>query len=207
MDTETPLETGPVPVSAAPRRSVIFDRAVPIVAGVLVVGLLALLTFSLLGPDIGSGGRSGLTINENGALVSIDPRPADDFSLTLFDGTSIRLAELRGQIVVVNFWASWCPPCREEVPQLEAAWQDLRDEGVIFIGIDVWDSRDDALAFIAEFGVSYPNGPDEGSIAVDYGVTGIPETFIIDREGQLAAKFVGPVTLGQLSETVRALDR
>lgn len=207
MDSETPLETGPAPVSTAPRRSVIFDRAVPIVAGVLVVGLLALLTFSLLGPDIGSGGRSGLAINENGALVSIDPRPADDFSLTLFDGTSIRLSELRGQIVVVNFWASWCPPCREEAPQLEAAWQDLRDEGVIFIGIDVWDSRDDALAFIAEFGVSYPNGPDEGSIAVDYGVTGIPETFIIDRAGQLAAKFVGPVTRGQLSETVRAFDR
>jgi cytochrome c biogenesis protein CcmG/thiol:disulfide interchange protein DsbE len=187
------------------RRSIIFDRLVPIVAGSLVIGLLALLGYSLLRPDLPGSGRSGLAINAQGALVNVDPRPARDFRLELFEGGTVQLSEFRGQIVVVNFWASWCPPCREEAPALEAASRALRDEGVVFVGVDVWDDRDDALAFIDAFGVSYPNGPDDDGIAIEYGVTGIPETYIIDRDGRLAAKFVGPITTGQLIDTVRSV--
>lgn len=189
------------------RRSLVFDRLVPIVAASLVIGLLVLLGYSLLRPDLPGGGRSGLAINEQGALVNVDPRPASDFTLELFDGSTLQLSELRGQVVVVNFWASWCPPCREEARALEASWQVLRDEGVVFVGVNVWDDRDDALAFIDEFGVTYPNGPDDNGIAIDYGVIGIPETYIVDRDGRIAAKFVGPVTSSQLIETVRSLGR
>lgn len=186
--------------------SLIFDRIVPILALVLVIALVGLIGFSVLSPQTGVNNPSGLTINESGALVDVDPRPADDFTLPLFDGGSIQLSELRGQVVVLNFWASWCPPCREEARDLEAAWRTLRDEGVIFIGINIWDDRDDALAFIEEFGVTYPNGPDESnSIPVDYGLTGIPETFIIDVDGRIAAKFVGPVTAPALIDTVRSV--
>ncbi len=205
METEPSVDTVPSGPEESRRSSPVFDRVIPITAGVLVIGLLALLTYSLVRPDTAGSGRSGLVINEDGALVSVRPKPASDFTLSLFSGETLRLSELRGQVVVVNFWASWCPPCRKEAPALETAWQVLKDEGVVFIGVDVWDDRDDALAFIDEFGVSYPNGPDEGSIAIDYGVTGIPETYIIDREGRLAAKFVGPVTVGQLTDTVRSL--
>lgn len=192
----------------ATQPSLIFDRIVPIMALVLVVALVGLIGFSVLSPQAGVNNPSGLTINSSGALVEVDPRPADDFILPLFDGGSIQLSELRGQVVVLNFWASWCPPCREEARDLESAWQTLRDEGVVFIGINIWDSRDDALAFIEEFGVTYPNGPDESnSIPVDYGLTGIPETFVIDAEGQISAKFVGPVTAPALIETVRSVAR
>jgi len=188
-----------------PQQSLVFNRIIPIVAGVFVVGLLALLVYSLIQPDATGGSRSGLIINEDGALVSVQPKPASDFTLTLFAGETIRLSELRGQVVVINFWASWCPPCRREAPALEAAWQALQKEDVVFLGIDVWDEREDALDFIDEFGVTYPNGPDDDGIAIDYGVTGIPETYIIDRKGQLAAKFVGPVTTTQLLQTVRGI--
>lgn len=207
MHTDDPVEAAYPTPEQTQSRSVVFNRIVPVVAGTLVVGMLALLVFSLVRPDVTGSGRSGLIINDDGALVSVDPKPASDFTLTLFTGETVQLSELRGQVVVVNFWASWCPPCRREAPALEASWQALRNEGVMFLGIDVWDERDDALNFIDEFGVTYPNGPDDDSIAIDYGVTGIPETYVIDRAGQLAAKFVGPVTTTQLLQTVRGVGQ
>lgn len=205
MDAERPVDVVAPVREPARRRSVVFDRIVPVTAAVLVVALLALFAYSLLQPNIGNGRPSGIAINTQGALVNVDPEPAKDFSLTSFEGEEIQLSALRGQVVVVNFWASWCPPCREEAPALETSWQALRDEGVVFVGVDVWDDQDDALAFIDEFGITYMNGPDKGAIAIDYGVTGIPETYIIDREGQIAAKFIGPVTVGQLTDTVRSV--
>lgn len=188
--------------------SVILHRVIPITAIVFVVALAGLLAYTVLFPGDATGNPSGIAINEQGALVNVEPRPADDFTLPLFDGGSVRLSELRGQVVVMNFWASWCPPCREEARDLEGAWQELQDENVVFLGINVWDDRDDALAFVDEFGVSYPNGPDEsGQVPVDYGVRGIPETFIIDADGRIAAKFVGPVQAPQLIQTVRLVSR
>lgn len=205
MEIEGAVEQGGAATEAPRRRSVVFDRIIPITAGLLVVALLSLFVYSLLRPDLGGGRPSGIAINSQGALVNVDPRPARDFSLTLFSGEEVRLSDLRGQVVVVNFWASWCPPCREEAPALETSWQALRDEGVVFLGVDVWDDRGDALAFIDEFGITYSNGPDSGEIAIDYGVTGIPETYIIDQDGLIAAKFIGPVTVGQLTDTVRSV--
>lgn len=188
--------------------SLIFGRIVPIMALTLVIGLAGLIAFSVLRPSTGVNNPSGLLINDSGALVEVEPRLADDFTLPLFGGGRMQLSELRGQVVVLNFWASWCPPCREEARDLENAWQVLRDEGVVFIGINIWDDRDDALAFIEEFGVTYPNGPDESnSIPVDYGLRGIPETFIIDSKGQIVAKFIGATTAPALIETVRSVMR
>jgi cytochrome c biogenesis protein CcmG/thiol:disulfide interchange protein DsbE len=128
-------------------------------------------------------------------------KPAPTFTLTLFDDSMLRLEDLRGRVVFLNFWASWCPPCRAEARMLEAAWRGYKERDVVFLGINIQDKAEAARGFLEEFEITYPNGIDPGSkIAIDYGVWGLPETFIIDREGRITYKHVG--ALG--AETVSA---
>lgn len=121
-------------------------------------------------------------------------RSAPTFTLTQFDGSKLRLADLRGKVVFLNFWASWCPPCRAEARELEAAWKKLKDRDVVFLGVAIQDSEENARAFLKEFAVTYPNGMDSsGKINIDYGVWGIPESFFIDAEGRITYKHVGGI--------------
>jgi cytochrome c biogenesis protein CcmG/thiol:disulfide interchange protein DsbE len=142
--------------------------------------LLALLTYGFLSSR--EGGRP-----KQGALVP-------GFSLSLLDGTEIALTDLRGQAVVLNFWASWCAPCRREAPAMQRVWEAYRDRGVVFVGVTYHDAQGASQAFIKEYGITYPNGIDErGRISSAYGVTAVPETFIIDRDGRLAWSQIGEV--------------
>lgn len=121
--------------------------------------------------------------------------PAPDFTLSLFDGGELSPADWRGSVVVLNFWASWCPPCRDEAPALEKVWQEYQDRGVLFVGVSYKDVDSKATAYIEEFDITYPNGPDPYSrIAVSYGITGVPETFLIAKDGRLVKHYVGPIT-------------
>jgi cytochrome c biogenesis protein CcmG/thiol:disulfide interchange protein DsbE len=133
-------------------------------------------------------------------------RPVPDFTLTTFDGSSITLSELRGKVVVVNFWASWCKPCEQEAADLEAAWRLYAPRGdVVFLGIAWTDTEDASLGYIAKFDITYPNGPDlRTQISQDFRTTGVPETYIIDQTGNLAYKKFAPFT--SLAEIRAAID-
>lgn len=123
---------------------------------------------------------------------------APDFALTLFDGESMRLSDLRSKVVVLNFWGSWCPPCRAEMPAFQRIWEEYRDKDVVFLGVAVQDRETTARVFAKQTGVTYPLGLDRtGEITVDYQVLSFPTTFVIDREGNEAKRF-GPANEGVL---------
>lgn len=120
---------------------------------------------------------------------------APDFSFTTFDGQAISLADLKGQGVVLNFWASWCDPCREEAALLEQTWQREKDNGIVFLGLDYLDQEPAALDYLKEFGITYPNGPDlQSAAARRYGIKGVPETFFIDPQGNISEIVIGPIS-------------
>lgn len=164
-------------------------RQIGIIAVIVtVLALLGLLAYGLkvAGPSSG--------------LVSVPKGPARPFSLALFDGSKVSLSDLKGKIVVMNFWGSWCVPCQAEAPVLERTARTYRDKGVLFIGVDTWDNEPDAKNFLRQYGVTYANGMDDkGQITIDYGVSGVPETYFIDRDGQLVRKYIGPMSDFQLT--------
>jgi cytochrome c biogenesis protein CcmG/thiol:disulfide interchange protein DsbE len=176
--------------------------------GQLLAGALAL--FVIVGSVVvigtvmrGRDGQTGIGIISVGRALDLEPRPAPDFVLTTYDGQQLQLSDFRGQVVVLNFWASWCPPCRAEAPILEQASRALRDAGVVIIGIDVWDDDAQAQAFLNEFGITYLNAEDTTRlIPVEYGVTGLPETFVVDRRGVLVRRWVGPLRADDLSDLI-----
>lgn len=131
---------------------------------------------------------------------------APDFTLTTFEGEAITLSELRGNVVVINFWASWCPPCREEAPYFEQTWRKYKDRGAIFIGIDYVDTEPEALAYIDEFDITYPNGPDIATrISQAYNIQGVPETFFVAKNGELRGNHIGPLYPPTLDEKIEML--
>ena len=168
-----------------------------------VLTLLALLAWAV----VQSGGNPGsLGVNQEFGQVGLSPQVAKDFSLTTLDGATIDLAGLRGKVVMLDFWASWCGPCRYEAPDLAQVYLDYADRAVEFVGVDIWDQRRDAIDHVDRYQITYPNGVDDrGTIAISYGVRGIPEKFFIDRDGVIVKKFVGPVDADTLRRTLDEL--
>jgi len=130
---------------------------------------------------------------------------APEFSLPdlRHSGDRVRLSDLRGQVVVVNFWASWCAECRVEQRALSQTWQRFRDSGVVVLGVNFEDATDDARQYVASTRTSYPVVVDTHSkTALAYGLRGVPETYVIDRHGRLVDRVVGPVTADGLAARI-----
>ena len=189
MSESLPPETSSEePVSA--KRSV--GRYLAIGLVVVFVGILALALF-----------RTNRSSPTSG--------PAPDFELTLFEGyegnagkSPVKLSDLKGKPVVVNFWASWCVPCAQEAADLQAVYEKYQDQ-VVFLGIDWTDIEGDALNYLKRFGITYANGPDlQTRIGPQYRITGVPETYVIDQAGNVQYVKVSPVTVAELSAV---LDR
>ena len=156
----------------------------------MVVALIGLLGFGLL-----TKGGSNLAVGD----------PAPDKTLPHLDQAgSGNIADYRGQWILVNFWASWCEPCREEAPALEAFYRSHRADNFTVLGINLDDASRDAKAFVSEFGLTYPQLRDgDGRERRDaYGMTGFPESFLVDPEGKIALVRRGPVTSQYLDEFV-----
>jgi cytochrome c biogenesis protein CcmG/thiol:disulfide interchange protein DsbE len=138
----------------------------------------------------------GFRLNPRDVPSPLVGRPAAAFTLDTLDGKPVALDALRGQVVVVNFWASWCrPACYDEAPVLERNWRAYRDRGLVVIGVGIQDTPQAARQFISTFSLTFPNVRDvAGKVSVDYGVYGVPETFFVDRRGRIRGKHVGAVT-------------
>jgi cytochrome c biogenesis protein CcmG/thiol:disulfide interchange protein DsbE len=159
------------------------------VAFLAVLAVVGLLGFGLL-----SKGAATLAVGD----------PAPDRELPLLGGGGRgEIADYRGRWVLVNLWASWCTPCRQEAPLLERFWRRRRERGLTVLGIDVQDNSGDALAFVRRFGLSYPqlrSVGDERSAA--FGSTGVPESFLVDPRGRLALIWRGPLDARLLRERI-----
>jgi cytochrome c biogenesis protein CcmG/thiol:disulfide interchange protein DsbE len=174
-----PSRTTPVSQSHRKRSPAWIAAAV---IGSLVVGLLA------------------FSVSSHTSTPPQEGSPVPLFQLTSFDDQPMELDAQPGEITVINFFASWCAPCRQEAADLERSWRLYEDKEVQFYGIAYKDAASRAQGFLAEFDVSYPSGEDPGNrTARAYGVTGVPETFVVDAQGHLVKHFLGPITQAQLS--------
>lgn len=147
-------------------------------------------------------------------IPKVDRKPAGTFTGDLIDGGTVGTSDLKGKVTLLNFWASWCEPCKVESPQLDLLYRKVKSEGIEFIGIDTKDAKSSAQSFVHAYGLSYPIVFDEnGEIAIRLGdlpARGLPFTVLLDKSGDVAAVYLGELTAKDLQaplDTLRAERR
>jgi peroxiredoxin len=155
----------------------------------VVLVILALVVVACSGP--GSGGRQG--VNEGNQAL--------DFTLEALDGGQVSLSDYKDNVVLINFWATWCPPCQAEIPDLEAAYRAHQDDGFIVLGIASQDHPKIVELFVEDVGMTYPVVVDEsGALMKKYRAAGLPVTVIVDRDGVIQIRHIGYLSAAQLDE-------
>ncbi len=169
--------------------------------GSIAVVLALVVTAGCVGSRNFSPSVSAAPSGQAGAVGSdVGPRignQAPDFTLRSIDGSTVRLADLRGKPVLINFWATWCPPCKEEMPAIEKAYQKYRGQGWVFLGIDMKEDTETVRKFVTEGKYSWTFLMDDGKASSAYRVTGVPETYIVDRDGIVRDSRIGPMTYSE----------
>jgi thiol-disulfide isomerase/thioredoxin len=183
-------------------------RRAIVVAGAVLAGILITVVFVTGWTSSGGGGNSGVSYvggSTSAVLYAPGHRPlAPEFAGTTLTGSRLSFSSYRGRVVLINFWGSWCVPCREEAPVLAALATRYRPAGVAFLGVDVRDTTASAEAFARGFGITYPSVSDPGS-AVPLAFTGkvpiagAPTTVVIDRSGNIAGAVFGQATYSELN--------
>lgn len=174
------MTEGPTTVTSTARGTRIVAAGIGIGIGLLLLSLAVALWQGVGKPDQGRSELGGAT--------------APDFSLEQFNGASFALADYADRPVFIYFWASWCGPCVEEAPAIEALWPEYRDRGYAFLGINIWDLRPDAEQFIEDLGLTFPLARDgDRAVYVEYGVQGLPVAFFIEPGLQIHSRYDGPL--------------
>lgn len=185
-------------------RAVFAPKGKPSIAGFVITALVPAVLITVLVIRIL---QANSMVARSPAVTN--PNAAADFTLSVWNGTpgeKIHLAALQGKPVVLNFWGSWCEPCQAEAPILSAAAKTYEAQGVVFIGVAYNTPEKDGKTFISQHGIDYACGPDtNGNILVDYGITALPQTVLIDRTGVIVKHFTGQITRATFDPAVAAL--
>lgn len=171
--------------------------------GVPLLLLVGLLTWGAMTTG-GEQGRPGVNNVLGDAPITTDRFP--EFQVTTTNGETLHLADLRGKYVMIDFWSSWCPPCRAEAPVLVEAYEKWSERGVEFVAISIWDNERAVVPFMESRGITYPVAIDDGTLTVEFGVQGIPEKFLLNKNGEIVRKVIGPNTQRSLDDILADLS-
>lgn len=185
--------------TTAPRRGV--PLWIQIIVWVFLFGLLGIVGLGVI-----KARKSTVTVQPGVTLENFTVPMYDEYQ---YNGMSqVSLSDLRGKVVVINFWASWCKPCEQEAAELQQAWSEYADRGdVVFLGVDYVDTEPEARVYLKKFGITFANGPDMATkISQLFRITGVPETYFIDQNGVLQYVKVGPFTsVGEIRAEIEKL--
>ena len=173
---------------------------------ILIVGLIVVIVYILAyGLSKSSGNTGAFGINETYNKIDIDKVPVAEFTITDLSGDKSKLdiSSNGKSVTMVDFWNSWCQQCIQEAEELEQSYKNLSDKNIQFIGVAIWDDQNAIKSHIKEYGISYHNVIDEeGKVAIEFGVTGIPEKYLINSNGEIIMKILGPTTSEQLESVI-----
>ncbi len=171
-------------------------RWINVFLGRSVLGLLAIVLLGLLAAPGCSQSVADRSNPQSGLPPAPEPgRLAPDFTLTDLEGNAVTLSDFRGKVVFINFWATWCPPCRAEMPEIEAIYQEYKSKDVVVIGVDLLEAENEVRQFVQKGGYSWTFVIDTtGVVANKYSITAIPTSFFLDKEGIIRAVSTGAMT-------------